>query len=128
MTSIGSSVTPSSAAPLSAESYYATQSPPPTLDTDVTKVRAFIARHAQAGRKVVLVTVRSISDVICRARQVLTFIKEWRDNRALRAQRVSLHTHSLPSASCRALVVVSQRPILGQLQRRYAQNFSIEKY
>ncbi|KAH8113907.1 phosphopantothenate-cysteine ligase [Phellopilus nigrolimitatus] len=54
--SAGSSQPSSSDAPFSAESYFTTQPPPSTLDADVTKARAFIARHAQAGRKVVLVT------------------------------------------------------------------------
>lgn len=40
----------------SAESYFATQSAPPNLEQDILNVRTFIQRHAQAGRKVVLVT------------------------------------------------------------------------
>ncbi|EJC99315.1 phosphopantothenate-cysteine ligase [Fomitiporia mediterranea MF3/22] len=42
--------------PFSAETYFATQPPPATLDSDISHTRAFIARHAVAGRKVVLVT------------------------------------------------------------------------
>lgn len=41
----------------SAESYYATQPPPPSLDHDVSLVREFVARQAKEGRNVVLVTV-----------------------------------------------------------------------
>jgi phosphopantothenate-cysteine ligase len=41
----------------SAESYFATQPPPPTLDDDVKGVREFIARQNAEGRRVALVTV-----------------------------------------------------------------------
>ena len=44
-------------APFSAEKYFATQPPPPNLEADVQNVRSFVQRHAQAGRRVVLVTV-----------------------------------------------------------------------
>jgi len=40
----------------SAASYYATQPPPPSLDYDVSLVREFVARQAEEGRNVVLVT------------------------------------------------------------------------
>ncbi|TFY73900.1 hypothetical protein EWM64_g10113 [Hericium alpestre] len=40
----------------SAESYFATQPAPPTLEHDVAGVRAFVARQRELGRKVVLVT------------------------------------------------------------------------
>ncbi|KZT01223.1 phosphopantothenate-cysteine ligase [Laetiporus sulphureus 93-53] len=40
----------------SAERYFATQPPPPSLEQDVLHVRQFVQRHAKAGRKVVLVT------------------------------------------------------------------------
>ena len=43
----------------SAESYFATQPPPPTLQQDVEKVRDFILRQQEQGRNVVLVTVSS---------------------------------------------------------------------
>ena len=42
----------------SAETYFATQPPPPTLDADIEAVRQFVSRQAAAGRRVVLVTVR----------------------------------------------------------------------
>lgn len=42
---------------MSAEEYYATQNPPSTLEEDVEKVRAFIAKHKEEGRRVVLITV-----------------------------------------------------------------------
>lgn len=44
--------------PFSAETYFATQPPPPTLDEDVSRVRNFVKRQVSEGRKVVLVTVR----------------------------------------------------------------------
>ncbi|THH21606.1 hypothetical protein EUX98_g8334 [Antrodiella citrinella] len=40
----------------SAAKYFETQLPPPNLEQDVSRVRSFVARHAQEGRKVVLVT------------------------------------------------------------------------
>ncbi|KAL4245483.1 PPC synthetase family protein [Abortiporus biennis] len=40
----------------SAETYFATQPPPPSLDHDTSRVREFIQRHAKEGKKVVLVT------------------------------------------------------------------------
>ncbi|KAG5646747.1 hypothetical protein DXG03_002429 [Asterophora parasitica] len=51
-------------ASFSAEEYFATQPPPPTLDHDINGVREFVARQAQEGRKVVLVTVRRSSKFI----------------------------------------------------------------
>ena len=44
--------------PFSAESYFATQPPPPTLEEDVRAVKEFVQRQREAKRKVVLVTVR----------------------------------------------------------------------
>ena len=44
--------------PFSAEKYFATQPPPPTLEEDVARVRDFVRKHQAAKRKVVLVTVR----------------------------------------------------------------------
>lgn len=52
--------------PFSAEKYFATQPAPPTLDDDVAKVREFIKRHKQAGRKVAFVTVRLLSSSVFR--------------------------------------------------------------
>lgn len=43
----------------SADHYYATQPPPPTLDHDVSLVREFVSRQEKEGRNVVLVTVRA---------------------------------------------------------------------
>ena len=48
----------STSEPFSAEKYFATQPPPPTLEEDVARVREFVRRHQAAKRKVVLVTVR----------------------------------------------------------------------
>ncbi|KAI0346417.1 phosphopantothenate-cysteine ligase [Trametopsis cervina] len=43
-------------AQFSAETYFATQPPPTTLDEDVARVRDFVQRQRETGRKVVLVT------------------------------------------------------------------------
>ncbi|KAG7094873.1 hypothetical protein E1B28_005680 [Marasmius oreades] len=51
-----STTTSTSSGPFSAESYFATQPPPPTLEHDIDGVRAFLSRQAGKGRKVVLVT------------------------------------------------------------------------
>lgn len=48
----------------SAASYFATQLPPASLEHDVEGVREFVARQAQEGRRVVLVTVSMISWLI----------------------------------------------------------------
>ena len=42
---------------ISAESYFKTQPPPPTLEHDIASVRSFIHRQRDLGNKVVLVTV-----------------------------------------------------------------------
>ena len=44
-------------ATFSAESYFATQPRPPSVDHDLAPVREFVKRHGEQGRKVVLVTV-----------------------------------------------------------------------
>jgi hypothetical protein len=49
----------SPSAPFSAETYFATQLPPLSLDQDIAGVREFIARQTEQGRNVVLVTVRT---------------------------------------------------------------------
>ena len=59
--SSSSSSAQASETPFSAEKYFATQPPPPTLESDVNAVREFVERHAQQGRKVVLVTVSVFS-------------------------------------------------------------------
>jgi phosphopantothenate-cysteine ligase len=41
----------------SAESYFATQSAPPSLTQDIAGVKEFVARQAAQNRNVVLVTV-----------------------------------------------------------------------
>ncbi len=46
----------------SAESYFGTQPPPPTLDQDLAGVRSFVHRQRDLGRKVVLVTVSAALD------------------------------------------------------------------
>ncbi|KAF8636944.1 hypothetical protein AX17_003195 [Amanita inopinata Kibby_2008] len=40
----------------SAEEYFATQLPPPTLEHDISRVREFVVRQVKAGKRVVLVT------------------------------------------------------------------------
>ena len=48
---------PIDASTFSAESYFATQPEPPTLQADIQGVSHFIDRHIEKGTKVVLVTV-----------------------------------------------------------------------
>lgn len=60
LTSLTSMASEEEQTSFSAESYFATQPPPSTLDEDVARVRQFIKRHNEAGRKVVLVTVSLI--------------------------------------------------------------------
>lgn len=50
----------STSEPFSAEKYFATQPPPPTLEEDVAQVRDFVQKQREAKRKVVLVTVRLV--------------------------------------------------------------------
>lgn len=57
--------------PFSAETYFATQPPPASLDEDVARVREFVQRHKEAGRKVALVTVCSV--YVCSALRLLTY-------------------------------------------------------
>lgn len=49
-------VEPATGTPFSAETYFATQPPPPTLDHDISAVREWIQTQVEAKRKVVLVT------------------------------------------------------------------------
>ncbi|KAJ8081912.1 Phosphopantothenate--cysteine ligase cab2 [Marasmius tenuissimus] len=51
-----STTTPATSEPFSAETYFATQPPPLTLEQDIDGVREFISRQAGRGRNVVLVT------------------------------------------------------------------------
>ncbi|KZP06903.1 phosphopantothenate-cysteine ligase [Athelia psychrophila] len=46
----------SSQEPFSAEAYFASQSPPANLADDLQRVKEFIAKHRDAGRRVVLIT------------------------------------------------------------------------
>ena len=41
----------------SAEAYFETQPPPPTIDQDVQSVRTFLKQQQELGKKVALVTV-----------------------------------------------------------------------
>jgi len=54
----------------SAESYYATQPSPSSLDHDISGVREFVSRQASKGRNVVLVTVSPLSEFTVLARNV----------------------------------------------------------
>ncbi|KAG1729892.1 hypothetical protein EDD22DRAFT_403711 [Suillus occidentalis] len=54
------SSTPHEPQTFSAESYFETQSQPPSLVADIEGVHEFIERQRQANRSVVLVTVRVI--------------------------------------------------------------------
>jgi hypothetical protein len=71
----------------SADTYYATQAPPPTLERDVENVRSFIHRQAKEGRRVVLVTVRIFDS--SSLGYLIYYLERWNDS-SLRAQRVSL--------------------------------------
>ena len=48
----------SSKSSFSAQSYFETQLPPPSLQEDISKVRDFVRKQKDVGKKVVLVTVR----------------------------------------------------------------------
>jgi hypothetical protein len=73
----------------SAESYFGTQPPPPTLDDDITGVRSFVHRQRDLGRKVVLVTVSAVSFVLSLPAQ-MSLSQEWWDNCPVGAQCVSI--------------------------------------
>ena len=60
--------------PFSAEKYFATQPPPPTLEEDVARVRDFVRRQQAAKRKVVLVTVRPLYHLILAVRLQLRVV------------------------------------------------------
>jgi hypothetical protein len=85
----------------SAESYFGTQLPPPTLENDVAGVRAFVGRQRDLGSKVVLVTVSvarplALPSVGSNVTSLLS--QERRDDRPVGAQRVSA---SLSPLACR---------------------------
>lgn len=105
----------SQSTPFSAESYFATQPPPPTLDEDVARVRDFVQRQQKDGRKVVLVTVRGRR--LARRRVGLIRRAEWRNDRAAGAQRVST-PGGLAAAIHPLMRVHLQCSLLGQLQCR----------
>lgn len=76
----------------SAESFFASQSPPPRLPEELAAVREFVDLHAKEGRRVVLVTV-SLTSCAGSGAQVSElmgwFLAEWRDDGAARTQCVS---------------------------------------
>lgn len=49
----------------SADDYFRTQPPPPTLENDLKGVREFLELHIARGNRVVLVTVSSEDHLIC---------------------------------------------------------------
>jgi hypothetical protein len=71
----------------SANSYFGTQLPPPTLEDDMAGVRSFVHRQRDLGRKVVLVTV-SVTLILCPSAQ--SPCQERRDNCSFGAQCVSV--------------------------------------
>ena len=74
---------------ISAESYFKTQPPPPTLEHDIASVRSFIHRQRDLGNKVVLVTVSIRPRAsLCRLER-LTHSQERRDDCPFGAQCVS---------------------------------------
>ena len=94
--------TPVSDTPLfSAESYFGTQPPPPTLDHDIAGVRSFIHRQRDLGKKVVLVTVSAPSSILSLPAQ-MSLSQEWRDNCPVGAQRVRIFSSRLPIVSTKA--------------------------
>ena len=95
--------TPDPDGPLfSAESYFGTQPPPPTLDHDITSVRSFVHRQRDLGRKVVLVTVSAASSVLSLPAQTSLSQQEWRDNCPIGAQRVSIAVSRLSAVFTKA--------------------------
>ena len=76
----------------SAESYFGTQPPPPTLENDIAGVRAFVGRQRDLGSKVVLVTVSSVARplaLLSAGSNITSLSQERRDDRPVGAQRVS---------------------------------------
>lgn len=74
----------------SAESYFATQPAPLSLDEDIAKVREFVQRHKQTGRRVVLVTVWRLSYLDSTTLTDENACIEWRNDGSSRAQCVSV--------------------------------------
>jgi hypothetical protein len=79
----------------SAESYFGTQPPPPTLDDDIASVRSFVHRQRDLGRKVVLVTVSAAPSILSLPVH-MSLSQEWWDNCPVGAQRVSIIVSFLP--------------------------------
>lgn len=94
----------------SAESYFSTQPPPPSLEQDIDGVKEFVKRQAEEGRNVVLVTVGL--DVI--------FPRLW-PNDLLRVVERLFHWSSMcetPSISTLALMLTMRFSV------RFLDNFS----
>jgi hypothetical protein len=92
----------------SAESYFATQHPPANLDVLVASVRTFVDRQIDAGRNVVLVTVRFFCEVTHITASRNNAMTEWRNYCTAGAQRVSsccLRGCARPSLRCVSLSV-----------------------
>jgi hypothetical protein len=102
----------------SAESYFGTQPPPPTLDDDIASVRSFVHRQRDLGRKVALVTVSAASSVLSLPAQ-MSLSQEWRDNCPIGAQRVSIVLPYLPIVFTKAHSIPPATPRV-----RFLDNFS----
>jgi hypothetical protein len=72
----------------SAESYFATQPAPPNLEELLSGVRDFIDKHSQAGKRLVLVTVRRLARALRLLVSRCKFV-EWWDYRTIGAECVS---------------------------------------
>lgn len=102
----------------SAESYFGTQPPPPTLDDDIANVRSFVHRQRDLGRKVVLVTVSAALSILSLLAQ-MSLSQEWRDNCSIGAQCVSTVASPLQIMFTKAH---SSRPATDRV--RFLDNFS----
>lgn len=104
----------------SAESYFGTQPPPPTLDDDIAGVRSFVHRQRDLGRKVVLVTVSAALSILSLLAH-MSLSQEWWDNCPVRAQRVSIVVSRLPIVFTKAY---SFPPPPATSRVRFLDNFS----
>ena len=98
----------------SAEDYFATQTPPSSLHHDVEQVKNFVARQAKEGRKVVLVTVRPLSNNTHPSTSVDRSIERWYDC-TTGAQCVSAFCCCACGLGLTNYRPIFQRPVLRQL-------------
>jgi len=111
----------------SAEAYFETQPPPPTIDQDVQSVRTFLKQQQEHRRKVVLVTVRvpiashSEPGVLI----PVGYIVEWRNDRSFGTQCVSDSIFNRPGRSTRLTFEWYVPPsVLDAPSVRFLDNFS----